>query len=390
MRILHVVPSLALGFGGPSVAAMNLCRALASQGHEVSIFTTDADIGGSSDGKSNIGNEIEGLRISYFPTALLKGYKFSPRLARALKIEIPKFDIIHIHSLFQFSTLAASYYCQKYRKPYIIRPLGHLEPTIFKRKFILKQIYLHLFEIKNLEKASFIHFTTEREMYLSRRLGIKNKSFVLSLGVSLDEFSHLPEYGKFRLKYPELKDKKIILFLSRINFKKGLDILVEAFAELSANRKDIHLVIAGPDSEGYGNKVKKWLKGLGILNRTTFTGMLLGEDKLCAFRDSDIFVLPSYSENFGLVVIEAIACGLVSVVSNNVGIHQDLQRYGAAIVVGASVKELYRGMEFALGNDTLREDRIRQGRKLIEDCYEINKISERLVKIYEQIVAGKN
>jgi glycosyltransferase involved in cell wall biosynthesis len=112
----------------------------------------------------------------------------------------------------------------------------------------------------------------------------------------------MPERGTFRSQYPETNVKKILLFFGRLNFKKGLDILVPAYAQVAKVRKDVLLVIAGPDNEGFGEKLRAWLTKEGVLDRATFTGMLLGEDKLTVLRDADMFVLPSYTENFGVSV----------------------------------------------------------------------------------------
>jgi glycosyltransferase involved in cell wall biosynthesis len=386
MRILQIIPSLAFSHGGPTFAVIELSCKLINKGEEVTIFTTDADIKGRLNVPLNTPINIDGIKVFYFPIQYLKYYRFSLPLVTALRKNIPFYDLIHIHSLFQFSTLAASYYCQKYHKPYIIRPLGQLEPYALKRHYLKKKLYLFFFEFKNLERATAVHFTTEEEKKNFLKLGIRANSFVLPLGIDLDKFKRLPEYGNFRERYPELKDKKLILFLSRINFKKGLDILVKAFAKLCRDRDDIHLVIAGPDSEGYGKRVKKWLKNEGLLNRTTFTGMLLGKEKLAAFRDSDIFVLPSYSENFGLAVVEAMACGLPVVISNKVGIHREIQENNAGIVVECNVESLYQGIKFVLDNKDYTRQLSMNGKRLVADYYDIDKVINKMLEIYREIV----
>ena len=177
MKIMQVIPSLALGFGGPTEAVLNLSFSLAELGEEVAIFTTNSNVKGVLQVPLEVPIEQRKVKIYYFSVQYPKHYKFSYGLAAALKKQIPGFDIVHIHSLFQFSTLAASYYCRKYRKPHIIRPLGQLDPYLLKKSSLIKNIYIKLFERRNLSGSSAVHFTTEEERILSRKAGLEFKSF---------------------------------------------------------------------------------------------------------------------------------------------------------------------------------------------------------------------
>lgn len=385
MKILQVIASLTPGCGGPTNALRSLSFALAKKGQEVTIFTTDADIKGRLEVPLQTLINIRDVKFFYFPVQYLRYYKFSLPLLEALRRDIPHFDIVHIHSIFLFPTLVTAHYCRKYHKPYIIRTVGQLDPFFLRRHRFRKFLYLWLFERKNLEKAYALHFTTEEEKNWMRHLGYTFNDIVIPMGIDLREFNDLPAYGVFRFKYPELKDKKIILFLSRITFKKGLDILIRAFANLARERNDVHLVMAGPDNEGYGKKVKNWLRNEGILNRATFTGMLLGKDKLAAFRDSDVFVLPSYSENFGMAVIEAMACGVPVVISNKVGIYKKVQENNAGIVIECNGINLYQAIKSILDNETFAKELSINGKKTVEECYDIDKVADKLIEVYERM-----
>jgi glycosyltransferase involved in cell wall biosynthesis len=310
-------------------------------------------------------------------------------LAAALKKHIPEFDIVHIHSLFQFSTLIASYYCRKYHKPHIIRPLGQLDPYLLKKSSLIKNIYIRLFERRNLSGSSAVHFTTEEERALSRKAGLEFKSFVLGVGIDTGKFQGFPSQDYLRARYPQLKESKIILFLSRINFKKGLDILIEAFAKLSREHQDVHLVIAGPDNEGYGERVRGWIKKEDIGSRVTFTGMLEGEEKLAALKESDIFVLPSYSENFGIAAVEAMASGLPVIISDKVGIFREVRDAGAGIVIDSSASSLYEAMESILSDLRLKEELALRGSKMAEERYDTDKIARRMIERYNEILRIK-
>lgn len=386
MKILQIIPSLAYGFGGPGKALLDLCGALARKGQDVTIYTTNADARGKLEVPLGMPVTEGGFKVFYFPVNFAKHYKFSSLFAKALKKNISFFDIAHIHSLFQFPTLAAAHYCRKFRKPYIIRPLGQLDPFVLKRHSLRKKIYLGMFERKNLEAASGVHCTTEVERDWCKSLGLKIRDFVIPMGVDLRVFRDAPDFGTMGSKYPQLQGKKVILFLSRINFKKGLDILVKAFALLSRERNDVHLLIAGPDDEGYGRKVKNWLIKKGVLGRVTFAGMLLGRDKLAAFRDSDLFVLPSYSENFGMAVIEAMACGTPVLISDKVGIYKEVKENNAGMVVTCREEDIYRGIKAILDKKSLAEELSFNGRKMVEMYYNIDKVADKMLELYEKIL----
>src|SRR4030066_166482 len=143
-----------------------------------------------------------------------------------------------------------------------------------------KRLMEYLFEHRNIRGAAARHFTTAEEAELAAPFSCQTPGLVVPLGINYDEFAVLPEPGSFRRRHPEIGDKPIILFFGRVNFKKGLDILARAFGLVARRRPDVHLVIAGPDNEGWGARVRTWLDEEGGLGRTTFTGMLLGPDKL--------------------------------------------------------------------------------------------------------------
>src|SRR6185436_20783168 len=159
-------------------------------------------------------------------------------------------------------------------------------------------------------------------------------------GVHVERYCDSSVDGSFRAAWPETRGRRIVLFLGRLNFKKGLDLLVRAFGEVARRRPDVHLVLAGPDDDGYGATVRRWLGAEGVLDRVTFTGMLLGRAKLAAFRDADVFVLPSYTENFGMAVVEAMACGRPVVISDHVNIWHEVAAAGAGRVTRCDAGEV--------------------------------------------------
>ncbi|HEY2493122.1 MAG TPA: glycosyltransferase [Paenibacillus sp.] len=388
MRILHVIANVALRYGGPTQALMGMTKSLVEIGNEVTIYTTNQDGAGIMDVPLDVPIVIDGVEIRYFPIQNPRFIGTSIPMARTLKRELKsnKYDIVHIHSLYLFHGAVVAHYCRKYGIPYVVSPHGSLDPFIYHRHRKRKAFMELLFENKNLNHASALHYTTEEEKVLASPFINHNRSFVVPNGLYMEEYQSQISEGSFREKYPETKNKTIILFFSRLNFKKGLDLLVDAFAKVVAVKDDIHLVITGPDNEGYGQIVKGWIQDKGLQNHVTFTGMLTGQDKLAVLRESDMFVLPSYSENFGIAVIEAMICGLPVIISNKVNICHDLIDHQAGEVVNCDSSELAACMLKLLDNPELSSRLIENGMRLVESQFQWSKVGESLNNNYKSIL----
>lgn len=386
MRILHVIATLAPRYGGPPKDCFELCRELARRGDEVAIYTTNIDGDGDLEVPLEEPQRVEGVEIRYFPGRWLRAYAFSLPLARALRVAIPRYDIVHIHALYLFSSLVAAHYCQRFGVPYLVKPHGVLDPYLYRRHRGRKWIYEMLVERRNLRRAAAIHFTTVEERELTRPLRLKTPGVVVPIGVDLEEYGDgVP--GAFREAWPQTHGKIIILFLGRLNFKKGLDLLAHAFGPVGRQRDDVHLVLAGPEDAGYGARVRRWLEAEGVARKVTFTGMLLGADKLSAFRAADLFVLPSYSENFGLSVVEALACEVPVVISNKVNIWREVEEAQAGLVVDCEAGALGSALVALLGDPVRRKAMGRRGRRLVEARFTWQAVGPRMTQVYREIVA---
>ena len=179
--------------------------------------------------------------------------------------------------------------------------------------------------------------------------------------------------------WPELEGKKVVLFLSRINFKKGLDILAPAFGRVLRCRSDAHLVLAGPDTDGYEARVRRWLAQEGALQNVTFTGLVEKDRKMSLLKRANLFVLPSYTENFGISVVEAMAAGLPVLVSNRVNIWREIHNAGAGIVVNPDVTEVAEAVLRLLENPSLAKEMGAQGRRVARERFSWESVGERLV-----------
>jgi glycosyltransferase involved in cell wall biosynthesis len=407
MKILCVIPSYwpAFAHGGPIFSVHNLNRALAKKGVDLVVYTTDAGLLGKVPLNQEV--KIDGVKVTYFSfTRCFEflgtiGWQFSPAMAKALKKNLPDFDLVYIVNIWSYPALIAAHYSRIYGLAYIIVPSGMLYPDALSIKLWKKMFYYYFLVKRDLLSACAIHYTTEDEAEKTRAfLGLKNQSIIVHNGIDLSEFTNLPDRERLKMIYPYLKGKKIILFLGRIHEIKGLDILVKAYARLAQNREDLHLFIAGDGGERYTKKIKRLLEVYG-LNFTdfesddqidkgnaqvTFSGSLAGRQKLEAYVGSDIFVLSSYSENFGMAVVEAMASGLAVVISNKVGIYKEVQQKKAGIVVGTDVESLYQGIKLLLEDPGLKKEISINARKLVEDSYDIERIADKMIEAYRQII----
>ena len=387
MNILHVIAGLSPEGGGPHKVAPELCRALAREGQAISLYTTNA----SRDGVLNVATDrpitVDGVNIHYFPIGRWRRWGFSRALGEAIRDNVANFDVVHIHSLYLFHTSITAHYCRRYAVPYLIRPHGTLDPFLRRKSRFKKAIYNFLLEKRNLDRAAAIHYTTEEEMQLAHQpLKIQAPAVVVPLGLDLHEYAVLPPRGTLRARFPKMEDKFLILFLGRINFKKGLDLLAHAYGQIARQRDNVHLVIVGPDNEGYGRQVRAWLAKEGAVDKVTFTGMLLGKDKLAAFRDSDLFVLPSYTENFGLAVVEAMACRLPVVISNKVNIWRDISEGEAGLVINCDAQELAQALLQMIENHERRKQLGCNGKRLVKSKFTWDKVAAEMIRVYQDIL----
>lgn len=386
MKILHVLENISPPFGGPAKACKEMCEALVRKGERVTIFTTNRNYPkGLLNVPVNTQVSQNGYNIWYFPVQFTP-YKVSLDMMTALCFHLKEYEILHIHGLYRFPSTVAAYYAKKFEVPYIMRPHGCLDPFLFykSKNRLIKRVHEHLIERRNLNKAAAVHYTSQEEMALVP-LKIKAPSLIMPLGIDLRKYENLPPDGTFRKKF-NMKGKKIILHLGRINFVKGLDILVRGFAQLSFDRNDVCLVLAGPDNEDYGKQVEKWIIDEGVKDKVIFTGMLQGVDKLAVLRDADIFALPSYSENFGIAVVEAMACSLPVVISNRVNIWREIQNAGAGLVTSCDAGELAEALQILLDNEDIRFQMGQSGKALVNKSFSWDTVANDMIRAYRDIL----
>jgi glycosyltransferase involved in cell wall biosynthesis len=363
-----------------------MAREAIRRGAEAEIYTTNADLKGTLDVPLRMPIETGGVNVTYFPVDASHYYKISLGLALALRSIIPTMDLVDIHSLYQFPSTAAAYYARRCGVPYIIRPHGSLDPYLFRRHRLRKKLYELGVERRNLAAAARIHFTSEEEMALACESGISFKPVVVPLGVDLDD-TIVDTTGKgFRARWPEVSGCKTLLFFGRINFKKGFEILVPAFARLARERRDVHLMIAGPDSNGFQRQVREWVSREGVPDRVTFTGMIEGSEKALALAGTTMFVLPSYGENFGIAVVEAMAAGLPVIISKRVNIWREIVAAGAGLATEPDVDEFTAAIRRVLDAPDAASRMGEAGRDLYQRSFTWESAGAKLMELYAKVI----
>lgn len=385
LKILHVIAGLSPRYGGTTQAILTMVSALRSVGVQAEIAATDEDgRGGNLHVPLGTPLKQDGLVFYYFHCPMFRKYGVAPGLASWLVRNVARYHAVHVHGLFSFVAAPAAYACYRAAVPYIVRPSGELDDYSLKRRGTLKRAYLRAIGEPVLRKAAAVHCTSPLEESHIRALGLGAKTAVIPLGVA--EPSRIGAgVGRIRAKYPEIGDRKIVLFMSRLVQKKGLDLLLSAIASL--DRDDIFLVIAGAGPAEYERYVERLVRVHRLEQRTAFLGFVEGEEKEAAFADADLLALPSYDENFGLVVAEALMRGVPVLVSNRVSFWRELEREAAGLVVECDAQGVAAGLLRLIDDPVLRRQLAVHGRRFITRHSGWDQVTERLIVLYETIQA---
>jgi glycosyltransferase involved in cell wall biosynthesis len=376
---------------------VGLGRALQKQGQDITIYATDLVGPAAGWGPPRRGLEpavtarrlrAEGLDARIFPVGWPSRYAYAPHLGRALRREVGAFDLAHIHSMYLYPTWAAAHACRQAGVPYILRPHGTLTSYQTQHRRRAKQIYDRTLGRGIVDGASLLHFTSEQEKSEAEVSGYIGPSRVVRLGISTEIFADLPPRGRFRARHAAINARPVVLFLGRLAPKKGIDLLLPAFAAVRERCPEAHLVLAGPDDNGYAHVVRRLVDRYGVNDCVTFTGLLAGEGKLAALRDADVWTLPSYAENFGVAVVEAMAAGLPVVISDRVDIHPEVTAAEAGVVVPCAVEPLAEALQRLLENPGERARLGAQARRVALARYSWDAVATEVVSMYEAAVDG--
>ncbi|BAY33437.1 hypothetical protein NIES2107_53330 [Nostoc carneum NIES-2107] len=387
MKVLHVIPSIAPVRGGPSQAVLEMVKALRDSDIEAEIATTNDNGLDLLDVPLGERTQYQQVPVCFFPRFspgqhAIREFAFSSELTTWLWQMMHEYDLLHIHAIFSYASTTAMAIARLQGVPYIVRPLGQLCEWSLQQSARKKHIYLQLIEKGNLNYSQYIHFTSEQEQQEASRLNLISPSFILPHGIAIP--NNIPNARQRLRQYLQLPtDEPIILFLSRLHPKKGLDYLIPALGKLSHYR--FTLVLAGSGSAEYETEVKSLLAVHGIENRTHFTGFVKGEMKDLLMQGSDLFALTSYSENFGVAVIEALAAGLPVVVTPGVAVADMVAQNHLGYVAEFDVAAIASTIQQALDYPQAAKEMGDRARKLIFERYTWGNIALQMKQIYTDI-----
>ncbi len=334
MRILHVIAAVADVYGGPPRVAREMCRALAARGHEVTLVTTDAALGERLDVPLGVDVATDGYTTFYAPCPIPRNPHVAPGLVWRVATLASRFDVAHVHGLFNFPASVSQLVLRRAGRPYLVRPCGLLNRYGLSQRSLQKRVSLALLERRNLERAAFIQASTAMERDDLLALGFRHVE-VVAQGVEAE-----PHDDAARAGAP--LDGPYVLFVGRVATVKGLPRLVRALAAMP--RGDVRLVIAGPDEYGHRAEVERAARAAGVLERVRFTGLVSGAEKARYLAHAAAFALVSDSESFGVAAVEAAQHGLPLLVTSGVGLAEQVKAAGAGLVVEPEVGAIAAGL----------------------------------------------
>lgn len=379
MRVLHVLPSIAPQHGGPTRALVQACTALVGLGIDVTIAATGTVPTTRTPGGAEV---VAFQRDTDF-------YSTSLPLRRWLRREATRFDVIHVHELFTFPSIAGARAADAAERPYVLTPHGVLMRWgRMHRRPALKRLSIALVERRVVDRAAVVHFTTERERTESLEVVAPQRDAVFPLGLDLSEFASPPPRDALEERLPELRGRQYVLFLSRLHPVKGAETLLRSFARLDA--PPVALVIAGDGDPAYVRRLRDLAADLGIAERVVFAGFLDERERLAALASALCLVQPSASESFGVSVVEALAAGIPVVATDGVALSEDVAAAGAgvAVAVSADPAVLAEVLERILADGALRAAMGERGRALAHQRFSLEVFAERLHATYVTIARG--
>jgi glycosyltransferase involved in cell wall biosynthesis len=399
MRILNVTQTYFpfLEFGGPPVKVRSLSLQLAKLGHQVTVLTADWGLQARASAgeaercaeRTPLGWRLaeSGIEAIYLPSWLrYRALSWNPGIAGFCRARLWNFDVAHIFGLYDFLGPAIAAACRRRGIPYVVEPIGMFVPIV--RNFLLKRMYHLALGQRMLRDSRTIIATSPQEVAELVSSGLAPEKIVVRRnGVEMPE--RQPERGSFRASAGIPEDAKVVLYLGRLSEKKSPDVLLQAFASLckAARGTELRLVFAGPDEGGMRAKLQELAGELGISAQVKIRGAVYGEEKWSAYRDADVFVLPSQNENFGNTAGEAVAAGTPVIVTENCGVAPLLADV-AGLVVAYDTAAIAQALARVLWEPGLHA-RLTTGCGKVAARLDWDEPAEEMASLYEGLVMGE-
>lgn len=378
MKVIHTISGIRPSGGGPSVSVPKICHNLHQQGVDVTLATVGQD-----------DETLQAARSFEFECFTARSGKISKLCSSKELFQYllqTKADIIHDQAIWELPPHYGAVAARKRKIPYLLTPRGMLEPWALGNSKWKKKIISWLFVKEDLKQAACLHATAVQEYGSIRAYGLTNPVAIIPNGVDVSDCYCDCDRNSVNDKWPELSNKKIMLFMSRVHPKKGLLNLAKVWGKLAHKYRDWHLVIAGPDQNGHEAEVRAAINKAGVLEQTTFTGPVYDDLKKQLYAACGLFVLPTFSENFGIVIAEALASGKPVITTKGTP-WQELETHNCGWWIDIGVEPLEAAITAAMNlSDDKRVEMGMRGRKLIQDNYSWPKIAQQMIDVYNWVL----
>jgi glycosyltransferase involved in cell wall biosynthesis len=379
MKILNLV-GYTWSTGGPAKIVYDHATVQLDLRHEVHVLTTFSD--GDQLYPSPLGMKVFKVQRHWFSKFFPE---FSLEAISWIKKNAKNYDVIHIHGPFHFLGLIP--FILNIKTPKVITIHGILDKWVIKKSYFLKKLISLLIQKRAFKKAALIQINNEGEkddliqFFNYQHPNVK----VIPNGMILSDYEKIAEKGKFRLKYGIEAETKILLFLARLNLKKGLDLLLPAFKKYQIEYPNTILVLAGPD-DGYLQQTKLFIDSNNLNKNILLTGMLTGDEKKEVLSDADAFILSSYSEGFSIAVLEAMISGCPTILSRYVGFIDSIVDYNASEIIELNVDSIESGIHKVFLNDEYAKTIAINSKKLVSENYDIKIVAQKLLDEFSKIL----
>ncbi len=387
MKILNVLASLNEEYGGPPQVALSLGQSLNKLNIDINYCATTI----STNAFNNLKNQPN---TKIFPIKPPYSWFFSPELKKYLQQRIKDFDLLHIHEIWSYPQYISSKLSSRNQIPFIIIPHGelqnsHLNNSFF--KYYKKSAYLAILGKNILQNANCIHAISKNEVHGIRAIGYQGPITLIPNGIASDFADHLPPCDEAEEYWPNLHDRRVFLFLSRLSPEKGLNALIPAWAQViqHSSLQDVVLVLAGPDDRGYRKHVEGLVERYNTGASVLFTGMVKGHQKMALISRSDGYVLPSYSEGFSISILENLAAGKPVVITPGCNF-PEVSIAGAGLCCKPEPHELAVCLQNILNMS--HSERIlmgEKGRELVQKNFTWDIAAQKMLTVYRCILDGK-
>ena len=378
MRVLHVVASVDERMGGSTRAPLTIAEHLRRFGVESHVAATTQP----TDALGYLGVEYPEVHVHLFPTTLPKHNFRSPQLHSWLRKHARSFDLVDIHGVWSFPPLYAGIQASRANRPYLVRPHGSLEPYDIQKHYWQKQVYGRIVVKPWLQRSAGMLLATRREAQCAVSYGASPRRHVVPLPAQIVE-SHGGNGFRFRARHGIPTDAFVVLFLGRIDEKKGLQFLVPALESLILEIPPVWLAVVGNGDAKFQTSIKDLISRGPLAERATWCGFLSGDEKASAYSAANVFALPSLNENFGITVLEAVHARVPILISNEVYVHDAITSADAGIICSPTTDSVTRAIRFAWMHRGGLKDMAERATQVVRVEFSPDSATRRLVNVYE-------